>query len=106
MKIPLLAVELCLIVIFFIVGIITLPAYGINWDTINHLPRGQAYLNLFLTGKGDYQDLDKWYSDWEIPWHYQDPQSLLVDTIPDKDNIPHRSQYQIDVTRTSRRSCR
>lgn len=52
---------------FFVIGLITLPDYGINWDTINHLPRGQVYLHYFLTGKKDFYDLPKYTSYWQKP---------------------------------------
>lgn len=75
--------------IFFVFGVLTLPKYGINWDTINHLPRGQAYLNYFLTGKKDYSNLPKWEE------HYQDTDSLLIKT---NKKVPRRSFYQADAT--------
>lgn len=68
-----------------------LPHYGINWDTINHLPRGQAYLHFFLTGKRDYSDLPQYRT------HWQNPQSLFIDTsIPPKE-AHTRSYYQLDA---------
>ena len=60
--------------IFFIVGVITLKNYGINWDTINHLTRGQAYLHYFLTGRQNYSDLPKFVN------YYQDPTKFLPAT--------------------------
>lgn len=81
---------------FFILGLITLPHYGTNWDTINHLPRGQAYLHFFLTGKKDYSDLPIYFDEWEDPdqWYYQNPNNLKIDTNLPKDKIPERSMYQ------------
>lgn len=78
--------------IFFLIGLITLPDYGINWDTINHLPRGQAYLHYFLTGKKDYSDLNKFVL------YYQNPDSLSIDTDVEGNNILRRSIYQSDAT--------
>lgn len=52
-------------IIFFIVGLITLPHYGINWDTINHAPRGQVYLHYFLTGNKDFSDLPPFFLEWQ-----------------------------------------
>lgn len=75
---------------FFVIGVLTLPGYGINWDTINHLPRGQAYLNYFLTGHKDYNNLPKWFDYW------QDPSELFITTNGNK--IPERSLYQSDAT--------
>lgn len=43
--------------LFLIAGIVTLPDYGINWDSFVHFSRGQSYLNYFLTGKKNYNDL-------------------------------------------------
>src|SRR3989338_6716397 len=77
--------------VYFIVGIVTLPNYGINWDSINHLPRGQAYLHYFLTGQRDYEDLPQ----WEMYW--QNPDSLSIDTNIPKESIPERSIYQSDT---------
>lgn len=79
------------IIIFFlylIIGIWTLPRYGINWDTINHLPRGQAYLHYFLTGNKNYDDLPKWKLYW------QKPESLFIDTDLPKGELLRRSIYQ------------
>ena len=73
---------------FFLVGVITLPHYGINWDTINHLPRGQAYLSYFLTGKKDYSNLP------ESKIYYQNPKNLLIDANIPKNEVMGRSYYQ------------
>ena len=62
--------------IFFVVGLYTLPHYGINWDTINHLPRGQVYLHYFLTGKKDFYDLPKYTSYWQKPEDFLPAKSL------------------------------
>ncbi len=48
-----------LAIIFFLVGLITLSDYGINWDEPDHFMRGQAYLRYFFTGKKDYQGLPR-----------------------------------------------
>ena len=77
--------------LFFIVGLLTLPHYGINWDTINHLPRGQAYLHYFLTGKKDYSDLPEYVQYW------QKPESLGIDANIPKDKVSTRSYYQLNV---------
>lgn len=44
-------------VIFLVLGIWTLPHYGINWDEPFHFMRGQAYLHYYLTGEKDYKSL-------------------------------------------------
>lgn len=44
-------------IIFLVVGIWTLPHYGMNWDEPIHFMRGQAYLHYFLTGEKDYKSL-------------------------------------------------
>ena len=77
---------------FFIIGIITLSHYGINWDTINHLPRGQAYLNYFLSGLRDYSNLPKWKPYW------QNPKNLLIDADIPKNEVTGRSYYQSNAT--------
>lgn len=76
--------------IFFLIGIYTLPHYGINWDTINHLTRGQAYLHYFLTGSRDYKDLSESKNYW------QQPDSLLIQANISRDEAIKRSYYQID----------
>lgn len=43
--------------IFLIIGIWTLPHYGMNWDEPIHFMRGQAYLHYFLTGEKDYKSI-------------------------------------------------
>ncbi len=78
--------------IFFILGLITLPHYNINWDATNHLTRGQAYLHYFLTGKIDYSDLAPWKKYW------QKPSSLFFDPDIPKSEVSQRSVYQQDGT--------
>lgn len=77
---------------FLFVGVFTLPHYGINWDTINHLPRGQAFLHFFLTGRNDYSDLSEYVPYW------QNPKSLSIDTDVPGNKISSRSFYQSDGT--------
>src|SRR5258706_4819077 len=71
MKLTILKISFILGFIFLIVGIFTIKDYGINWDTINHLTRGQAYLHYFLTGNKSYSDLPKFVS------YFQDPTRLI-----------------------------
>ncbi len=85
-----LASILLLTSLFFIVSIFTLPRYGINWDTINHLPRGQALLHFFLTGSKDYNNLQPFIPNW------QDPQTLKIKTDPIEAQVFRRSLYQGD----------
>src|SRR5258706_13418980 len=70
MKLTILKTACILGIIFLVVGIFTLKNYGINWDTINHLTRGQAYLHYFLTGHENYSDLPKFVT------YFQDPTKL------------------------------
>ena len=79
-------------IVFFIIGLITLPHYGINWDTINHLPRGQSYLHYFLTGKKDFSDMDSYVSYW------QDPDNLGISSNLERETVSKRSFYQSDAT--------
>lgn len=46
-------------VVFFVIALITLRDYGINWDAPSHLFRGQAYLHYYLTGKENYSDFQE-----------------------------------------------
>lgn len=57
----------------FFIGLFTLKDYGINWDAVNHFPRGQAYLNFFLYNSIDYSNIN---SEGYI---YSDPKSLFFD---------------------------
>ncbi len=95
-----LKISFLLALTFFIMGVFTLPGYGINWDTINHLPRGQAYLHYFLTGRKDYSDLPPYLTNkqWASRWYWQKPQSLGIDTNIPNNQIPRRSMYQDDAT--------
>ncbi len=84
--------------IFFIVSLLTLKNYGINWDTINHLPRGQAYLHYFLTGNRNYSDLTLLFNGWQKKgqWYFQDPDYLRIKTdLPNNKALP-RSMYQVE----------
>lgn len=54
---------------FFIVGVATLSHYGLNIDESIHFIRGQAYLNLYLTGRTSYTEAElkaKRVSAWKI----------------------------------------
>lgn len=44
-------------ILFLVIGIATLPDYGMNWDNPMHFMRGQAYLQYFLTGDKDFSKL-------------------------------------------------
>ena len=62
-------------VVFFLIGIITISQYGLNIDEPAHFIRGQAYLNLLLTGKSEYakKALDgPRVSDWKIQQYNAD----------------------------------
>lgn len=84
--------------IYFVMLLTTLTGYGINWDTINHLPRGQAYLHYFLTGNRDYSDLPLHFNGWQKPgqWYFQDPDSLGIKTDLPKNKALPRSMYQVE----------
>ncbi len=93
-----LKLSLFLGVLFFVAGLATLPHYGINWDTINHLPRGQAYLRYMLTGKTNYNDMQGLFQDWfkSSDWFFQNPDSLFVQTNLPEGKFVSRSYYQND----------
>lgn len=78
--------------VFFVFGLLTLAHYGINWDSINHLTRGQAYLNFYTTGKGDFSNLPK------FDWYWQNPKSLFIKSNISIQNVPRRSYYESDGT--------
>jgi len=76
-------------VLFLIVGFLTLPHYGINWDEPVHFMRGQAYLHYFLTGKKDYSDLSNFKS------YYQKPDAIFFNPVGiSKNQVSRRSIYQ------------
>lgn len=85
-------IALVLMTTYLIVGVSTLSHYGINWDTINHLTRGQSYLHFFLTGNKDFSDLTPWKKYW------QQPESLFISSNVSLDQVPKRSIYESDAT--------
>ncbi len=82
----------CFGLIFFVATVATLPHYNTNYDAVNHLSRGQAYLHYLLTGKKDFSDLPPFKPYW------QKPESLLVSSDTPKSEIVFRSVYQHDST--------
>ncbi|MFA6073839.1 MAG: glycosyltransferase family 39 protein [Candidatus Woesearchaeota archaeon] len=82
--------------IFFIIALITLPHYGINWDTINHAPRGQVYLHYFLTGSKDFSDLPPFFLEWQKKgeWYWQKDNTLFFQPDINKKDVPRLSLYQ------------
>ena len=74
---------------FFLFELILLPHYGTDWDTINHLPRGQAYLRYMLTGDPTYKKLPDYVE------YHQKENTLFFSPSKPKDQIPRRSLYQI-----------
>ena len=81
--------------VFFLFAFLTLPHYGINWDTINHLPRGQAFLRYFISGKKDYTGIEKYQPYW------QNPASLLINSNIPFAEVPTRSFYQMEDATTN-----
>lgn len=47
-------------VIFFLLMFITISDYGVSWDETIHFRRGQAYLQLFLSGRDNYSHLPEY----------------------------------------------
>lgn len=47
-------------VLFFIVGVLTLPSYGYTWDTPENLLTGEHYVRFFQTGDGGWLDFAAW----------------------------------------------
>lgn len=77
---------------FFIIGVWTIPEYGINWDEPVHYLRGQALLRYFLTGKKDYIDLPKLRIHYDKFDTAQIPENIAFET----DAQFRRSIYQFD----------
>ena len=86
-----LKISIFLGIFFFVAAFFTLTDYGINWDTINHLPRGQVYLRYILTGKRDFSELPRYQAYW------QDPRDILPDEVIRESDTPARSFYQHDA---------
>lgn len=80
---------------FFVIGLRTIPHYGINWDAPEHYIRGQSFLHFFLTGKRDYADLPKLRIHYDKP---SDPNRLAGIQLDD-DKTFRRSIYQYDRER-------
>lgn len=82
--------------LFFLIGLVTLPHYAQNWDESLHFYRGQAFLHFILTGKTNYQDLKP------ATQYYQKDDSLFFDPLDKKKSeINRRSKYMdngIDFT--------
>lgn len=58
--------------IFFVVEMITLNAYGTSWDETLHFSRGQVYLNYFLTGKKEYDQTNPRKSFYQLDYQNGD----------------------------------
>lgn len=48
-----------LVLTYMLIGIVSLPEYGVNWDESTHFGRGYAILHFFLTGEKDYKNESK-----------------------------------------------
>lgn len=69
--------------IFLSTAVLTLPDYGVSWDSALHWRRGQAYLYYFLTGQANYDKLPH-------------PNLQGTNGDPKKIPFPRRSFYQND----------
>lgn len=74
--------------LFFIAALATLPHYGVNWDAVSHLSRGQAYLHFYLTGKTNYKDLPQYKP------YFQKVDGIFFKPDIPKEEIPRISIYQ------------
>lgn len=97
---------------FFTLGLITLPHYGVNWDAASHLQRGQAYLHYYLTGEKDYTNLDTWSLFWKkyefirektaldsVPryrLYFQREDTIFFDPDVPKEEVPRVSMHQLN----------
>lgn len=84
------SITIIVFLFFFVFELITLSHYGVDLDTINHLPRGQAYLHFFLTGQKNYKNFS------EYTEYYQKENTIFFSPDKPKNTIPKRSIYQID----------
>ncbi len=71
--------------LFFVFGLATLADYGVNWDAISHLSRGQAYLHFYLTGNQNYTSLD------DLNLYKAKEESIKIKTI--NDVVPRQRLY-------------
>lgn len=79
--------------IFFVIGLMTLSKYGQNWDEALHFYRGQAFLNFFLTGNKNYNNLPP------FKLYYQNPHTIFFSPIGiDKEKISRVSMYADRLT--------
>lgn len=82
-------------IVFLVVGIATLPDYGINWDEPKHFGRGQAYLHYVLTGHRNYLNIPQYpllKGTFDSNLEYEVPKSIIP-----PDESYRRSYYQSDV---------
>lgn len=75
-------------VIFFVVGLLTLSNYGLNWDEPNHFMRGQALLYFLGTREKSYDNLDvprrsQWQNDQQNGVYYFDRMKATHPTLND-----------------------
>jgi len=78
--------------LFFVISLLTLSHYGVNWDSVSHLQRGQAYLHYYITGKKDYTDLTQW--DLRNKKYFQQVDTIFFKPNLPKDEVPRISIYQ------------
>lgn len=71
--------------LFFALSLVTLPHYGVNWDAISHLSRGQAYLRYYFTGEKDYFIL----RDWNL--YREKEKNIKEGTV--QDTVPRQRLY-------------
>lgn len=84
-----LLIPFLLFFLYFIVGLWTLADYGQNWDEPTHFYRGETYLNYFLTGSKNAQNLPPFK-----PYFQKDDTVFFAPIGVNKSDVPSTSQMQ------------
>lgn len=74
--------------VFFVIGVLTLSHYGLNWDEPNHFMRGQALLQFLSNGEKTYENLNiprrsQWQNDQQNGVYYLEYMKATHPTLND-----------------------
>lgn len=83
--------------VYFLIGVLTVSHYGINWDEPVHYIRGQAFIRFFMTGKKDYSGVPRIASHYPKFDDFKMPQNIEYKD----DSVFRRSIYQFDSQGTN-----
>ncbi len=88
------SIPILLAAAFFIIGIVTLSDYGINWDTPSRMLRGQAYAQFFLTGKYFFDFTDSLSPTIFYPGEYMTRFNFIAGEGGKKVSLPDRPLFK------------